>query len=239
MPALRNDLGLYERHAHDWWRADSAFAGSLHGINHIALAQIRARLGARLVGAAVVDLGCGGGLIAEPLARAGARVIGIDLGARSLQVAAAHGRDAGDLAWLRADASDPPLAEGWADLVLCADAIEHIPEWRRLVRRAAALLRPGGLFYALTLNRTWLARWVGVHLVEGLRLVPRGTHDPALFVRPDELIGAAAAAGLRLERVIGQRPRLWRTIRRWRVVMREGASRRIAYSAWFAKEATP
>ncbi|HYE06402.1 MAG TPA: bifunctional 2-polyprenyl-6-hydroxyphenol methylase/3-demethylubiquinol 3-O-methyltransferase UbiG [Planctomycetota bacterium] len=235
MARLRNDLGIYERHADDWWNADSAFAGSLHGVNALAIAQVRAQLGARIRGAAIVDLACGGGLVCEPLARDGARVVGIDLGARTLRAAAAHGAGVAALSYVLADAAAPPLDGGWADLVVCADALEHIPRWHGLIEHAARLLKPGGLFYALTLNRTWLARWVAVHLAEGIGIVPRGTHDPALFIRPDELDAAAAGAGLRCQRHIGQRLRLWRTLKRWRVAMDEGRNMAITYSAWYVK----
>jgi 2-polyprenyl-6-hydroxyphenyl methylase/3-demethylubiquinone-9 3-methyltransferase len=96
-----------------------------------------------------------------------------------------------------ADARACPLAEASADLVLLADVVEHVADWRAALGEAARLLRPGGVLYVNTINRTARARWLAVHVAEGLRLLPRGTHDAAMFVRPEELSAAAAAVGLR------------------------------------------
>ena len=235
---VRNDLDLYEREAAHWWDADSRFAASLHAINAHRLGEVHERLGARLAGLAVVDLGCGGGLMAEPLARAGARVVGCDLGAASLAAGRRHGDGLRDLHYLRADARRVPLADGCADLVLAADIVEHIDGWTAVVCEAGRLLAPGGLLYVSTINRTWRATLLAVHLAEGLRLVPPGTHDPARFVRPQELAAAGASAGLTAEAPRGQRLRLWATLARWRVQVAPGPSTALEYTMWLRRPPT-
>lgn len=230
----RNDLGLYEREAARWWDAGSRFAASLHAINRLRLAEVRARL-PDPHGVRVVDLGCGGGLMSEPLARAGARVVGCDRGARTVAAARAHGAGVPGLHYLPGDVRRVPLAAGWADLVLAADVVEHVRGWPAVVAEAARLLRPGGLLYVSTVNRTRRAAWLGVHLAEGLRLVPPGTHDPALFVRPDELAAAGAAAGLRAEAPLGRRLRLLATLATWRVQITPGRSCALEYAMWLVK----
>ncbi len=231
----RNDLDLYEREAAHWWDADSRFAASLHAINEHRLAEVRARLGERLAGLAVVDLGCGGGLMAEPLARAGARVVGCDLGAATITAARVHGSGLHALHYLRADARRAPLADGCADLVLAADIVEHIDGWQTVVSEAGRLLAPGGLLYVSTINRTWRATLLAVHVAEGLRLVPPRTHDPARFVRPQELAAAGTAAGLKAEPPRGQRLRLWATLRDWRIRVAPGTSTALEYTMWLRR----
>jgi 2-polyprenyl-6-hydroxyphenyl methylase/3-demethylubiquinone-9 3-methyltransferase len=232
---MRNDLGLYERHAASWWDPASRFAASLHGLNHLRLGHIRDRFGADLGGLDVVDLGCGGGLMAEPLARLGATVVGIDLSPASLAAARAHGAGVPGLRYELGDLRRPPLPPASADLVCCADVLEHVDGWREAVGAAARLLRPGGWLYASTINRTLRARMLAVHVAEGLRLIPPGTHDPARFIRPDELIAAAAAAGLRHQQVLGERLRIVATLRAWAVRLAPGASTAIGYAAWFQR----
>lgn len=234
---IRNDLALYEREAARWWDVDSRFAASLHAVNEHRLAEVRERLAGRLAGLAVVDLGCGGGLMAEPLARAGARVVGCDLGPASVAAARRHGADVAGLHYLRADARRVPLADGCADLVLAADVVEHIDGWRSVVAEAGRLLVPGGLLYVSTINRTRRATLLAVHLAEGLRLVPRGTHDPARFVRPDELAAAGRRAGLEPSAARGQRLRWWATLRDRRVRVAPGASTALEYTMWLTRPA--
>jgi len=231
---LRNDLALYDRHAADWWDATHPFSRSLHSINGHRLTQVQTRWRDRLPGALVLDLGCGGGLMAEPLARAGAQVLGVDLSLESLRAAVAH-RGADGPRYLRGDVRRPPFASGCADLVLCADVVEHVDGWQQIITAVAALLRPGGECYINTINRTFRARWLAVHLIEGLGLVPRGTHDPARFVTPAEITATAANCGLVVDAWVGQRLRLWRTLRTWTVCVHDGPSMALGYSAWLRK----
>jgi len=188
----------------------------------------------------VVDLGCGGGLLAEPLARAGARVVGVELGAATVAAARSHVRDGaadGSLLYVRADVQRAPLADGCADVVLIADVLEHLPSWRGAMAEAARLLRPGGLLYANTINQTWRARLLAVGVAESIGLIPRGTHDFRLFIRPNELIGDAQTRGLELLHLQGERPRLWRTLRTRAIHLVPAATSALAYSVLFAKTA--
>jgi 2-polyprenyl-6-hydroxyphenyl methylase/3-demethylubiquinone-9 3-methyltransferase len=235
---MTNDLTIYESHAREWWNPRSPWFRSLHGVHEYRSALLDEWLGARLRAATVVDLGCGGGLLAEPLARAGARVVGVELGHASVAAARAHLHEAaadGRLDYVRADALRAPLADGCADVVVIADVLEHVPSWRAAIAEAARLLRPGGLLYANTINRTWWARLLAVVVAESIGLVPRGTHDHRLFIRPDELVADAKERGLALVRLCGERPRLWRTLRTRAIHLAPAQSTRLAYSVLFEK----
>jgi 2-polyprenyl-6-hydroxyphenyl methylase/3-demethylubiquinone-9 3-methyltransferase len=212
-----NDLGLYERHAADWWDQHSRFAAALHGLNAVRQQELRTYC-PDFRGFAV-DLGCGGGLMAEPLARAGAHVVGCDISAGSLATARAHGRALPGLAYARANITQVPLATGCADLVLMADVLEHVASWREVVREASRLARPGALVYINTINRTWRARLLAIALVEGLRLVPRGTHSYRMLITPAEVATAAAACDLEVVGTSGYRPRILRTLIDWRLTL--------------------
>ncbi len=229
-----NDLTLYDRHARSWWDHGHAFARSLREVNRLRLLLVRQRLGGRLRGMTVVDLGCGGGLFAEPLAGDGARVLGLDLSAASLVVAAGHARPPAP-GYLRGDARRVPLAEGCAGLVLCADLLEHVEDWRQVLAQAARLLAPGGEIFITTVNAGWRARLLVVTLGEGLGLVPRGTHDAARFIAPQQLIAAAAALGLECCGRCGLMPDLLRTALTLRLSMRIGASDMAEYALWLRR----
>lgn len=226
-----NDLELYERHAGEWWNPRSAPFRSLHSVNEHRLSVLRAWLGGRFDGRVVADLGCGGGLLARPLAEAGARVVGLDLSAASLAQAKARVRGG----FLRADALALPLAAHSVDIVLLADVLEHVADRRRVLREAARVLRPGGVAFVNTLNRTWKARVLAVQLAEGVRLIPRGTHDAELFVRPDELARDAWSAGLVLEALQGESVDVLRTLRRWAIALRASGDTSVGYSALLRK----
>jgi 2-polyprenyl-6-hydroxyphenyl methylase/3-demethylubiquinone-9 3-methyltransferase len=232
---MRNDLGIYDRQATSWWDPTSRFAASLHGLNILRLGQIAAEFGEDMSGLSVIDLGCGGGLLAEPLARRGAQVVGIDISAASLAAARAHGADVAGLRYDLGDVRDPQLPEDSADLVCCADILEHVDGWRGVIAAAARLVRPGGRLYISTINRTLMARIIAVHVAEGLLLIPRGTHDPARFIQPAELTAAAIASGLRYPRFLGERLRIIATIRAWAVRLVPGRSTAIGYAAWFQR----
>ena len=231
---VRNDLDLYERNGKDWWNPKSKTFRSLQSVNVFRVGLIREWIGEGLRGAVVVDLGCGGGLLAEPLLEAGARVIGVDLSHQSLRTAAGRPATQPRL-YLRADLAHPPVADGIADLVILADVLEHVPDVEAALAAAGRIVKPGGLVYVNTINRTWRASLLAVTLAEGLGLVPRGTHDPALFVRPDELCEKASRHGLKLIRMRGEAPALLRTLRRWTVVLRESGSLAVLYSALFQR----
>jgi 2-polyprenyl-6-hydroxyphenyl methylase/3-demethylubiquinone-9 3-methyltransferase len=232
-PVRRNDLDLYERRAGEWWDERSHAFRSLHGVNRFRARLVGEWLGERLRGARVVDLGCGGGLLARAMLAGGASVVGIDLSHASLRAAREH-LDGSSL-FVQGDASRAPVSTGCADLVLLADILEHMIDPAAALREAARLLRPGGLAYVNTINRGWRARLLAVTVAEGLGLVPRGTHDPALFIKPEELERAAASVGLALVRLQGEAPDLLRTVRRWTIELTKSASPAVIYSALLEK----
>jgi 2-polyprenyl-6-hydroxyphenyl methylase/3-demethylubiquinone-9 3-methyltransferase len=229
-----NDLGLYDRHADDWWNQQSRFSASLHELNRVRRLEILHHC-AGFRGLAV-DLGCGGGLMAEPLAAGGATVLGFDMSAASLTVARAHGQALCSLAYARADISRVPLTAQCADLVLMADVLEHIESWRAVVHESARLAKSGALIYVNTINRTWRARLFAIHLVETLRLVPPGTHSYRLLITPDELAATAREAGLEVVGLSGYAPRFWRSLWTWRLQLRSSThSHWACYAMWLRK----
>ncbi|MGI5212991.1 methyltransferase domain-containing protein [Plantactinospora sp. CA-290183] len=201
-----NDPRQYDELADEWWRPDGAFA-MLHW-----LAEARARLvpPATRPGAVLVDLGCGAGLLAPRVAGRGYRHVGVDLVRSALGQAAAHG------VWpVNGDVTAVPLADGCADVVAAGEVLEHVPQWQAVVAEAARLLRPGGTLVLDTLNATALSRLLAVRVAELFRGVPRGIHDPRLFVDSGALVRECARHGITL-RVRGIRPEV-RGTARWLV----------------------
>ncbi|MFK3985336.1 methyltransferase domain-containing protein [Micromonospora sp. NPDC050397] len=192
----RNDPRQYDDLADEWWRPEGVFA-MLHW-----LAAARARMvpAATRPGAVLVDVGCGAGLLAPHLAGLGYRHVGVDLTRSALAQAAAHGVGA-----VNGDAAALPLADRCADVVAAGELLEHVPDWRAAVAEACRVLRPGGTLVLDTLNDTALSRLVAVRLAERVRGVPRGIHDPRLFVDPRALVVECARHGVTL-RVRGIRP---------------------------------
>lgn len=194
----RNDPRQYDDLVGEWWRPDGAFA-MLHW-----LARARAALVpvACRPTAVLVDLGCGGGLLAPHLVGKGYQHVGVDLTGSALREAAGHG-----VAVVNADATAVPLASGCADVVAVGELLEHVPGWRQVVAESCRLLRPGGLLVLDTLNDTALSRLLAVHIGERLPTVPRGIHDPRLFVDAHTLVAECARYGVDL-RLRGIRPHL-------------------------------
>jgi 2-polyprenyl-6-hydroxyphenyl methylase/3-demethylubiquinone-9 3-methyltransferase len=228
----RNDVRQYEDLVDEWWRPGGAFA-MLHSI-----ARARAALvpPASRPGAVLVDLACGGGLLAPHLAGLGYHHVGVDLVRTSLAVARAHGVTA-----VRADVRAVPLADACADVVSAGEILEHVAEPSTVIAEACRLLRPGGTLVLDTINATALARLVTVTLGERIPgAAPRGIHDPALFVPPRVVIEACAAHGVPLT-VRGLRPAAGDLVR-W-VLTRTGdlrvvptRSTAVLYQAWGVKE---
>ncbi len=200
--------------ADQWWDPDGA-AGPLHRLNPTRLAYVRDRCCARfgrdvrarrpLAGLRLVDIGCGGGLLCEPMARLGADVVGADPAAENVKVARAHAHEA-DLEIDYRQATAEELAEGTErfDIVLNLEVIEHVAAPESLVSACATLLSPGGAMVLSTLNRSLRSlatAIVGAEYV--LRWLPRGTHRWDRFVRPSELARYVRKAGLRVEDIKG------------------------------------
>ncbi|WP_373183476.1 bifunctional 2-polyprenyl-6-hydroxyphenol methylase/3-demethylubiquinol 3-O-methyltransferase UbiG [Halomonas campaniensis] len=190
------EIAKFEALASRWWDPDSEFK-PLHDINPLRLDFIDARAG--LAGKRVVDVGCGGGLLAEAMAHRGAEVTGIDLGEAPLAVARLHAEESGVEVNYR-HVSVEALAEeasGRFDVVTCLEMLEHVPDPASVVRACAALAKPGGQVFFSTLNRNPKAYALAILGAEYLlRMLPRGTHDYAKFIRPAELAAWCREAGL-------------------------------------------
>jgi 2-polyprenyl-6-hydroxyphenyl methylase/3-demethylubiquinone-9 3-methyltransferase len=197
------EIRKFDALAGRFWDPEGEF-GALHRLNPVRLGYVAAR--APLANAEVLDVGCGGGILAEALARAGARVTGIDLSGAALATAELHALESGVPVRYRL-ASAEALAEELParfDVVTCMEMLEHVPDPASVVGALARLVRPGGSVFVSTLNRTpqaFLLAIVGAEYVA--RLLPRGTHEYARFIRPSELARAARAAGLRVAHLAG------------------------------------
>ncbi len=226
-----NDLDLYEREAHLWWDSCSHAFRSLHAVNEYRKGVLTEWFGTWHRGRTVIDLGCGGGLLSKFFVDAGARVAGIDVSRASLRVA--QKRLAAGFA--QGDVQRAPFADESADIVLLSDVLEHVDRPADAVAEAARILRSGGKCFVSTLNRTLRARVLGVWVAEGLGLVPRGTHDADMFVKPAELANWARASGLVVEHLQGESIDLGRTVRRWTVSLQSGSNCAVTYSALLRK----
>ncbi len=197
--------------AADWWDPKGASA-MLHRLNPVRLRWLRDRVDAHwggdprarrpLAGRTALDVGCGAGLLTEPLARLGATATGLDAAPENAAVAAAHAAAQGLAITYRAGGIEALAGERF-DLVVSMEVIEHVADPRAFVAGLAAALAPGGLLLLSTPNRTALSRLALITLGEGLGQVPRGTHDWAKFLTPDELSALVADAGLVVDRVDG------------------------------------
>ena len=191
------ELAKFSELAHHWWDPESEFR-PLHQINPLRLEWIDQL--AALTGKQVLDVGCGGGILAESMARRAEHVTGIDLAAKPLGVARLHAMEAGveNLAY-REIATEALAAEQPAtyDIVTCMEMLEHVPDPSAVVRACATLVKPGGWVFFSTLNRnpkSFLFAIVGAEYVLGL--LPRGTHEYARFIRPSELARWCRDSGL-------------------------------------------
>lgn len=194
------ELAKFSELAHKWWDPESEFR-TLHQINPLRLGWIEQCAGP-LDGRRIVDIGCGGGILSEAMARKGAQVLGVDLAERSLKVAQLHAMEAGiDNVRYREVAAEVLADEqpGQFDLVTCMEMVEHVPDPAAIVAACAKLVKPGGWVFLSTLNRnpkSFLFAIVGAEYL--LRLLPTGTHEYAKFIRPSELATWSRSAGLDL-----------------------------------------
>ncbi len=197
------EIAKFEALASRWWDKESEFK-PLHDINPLRLRWIADR--ADLNGKSVLDVGCGGGILAESMAAAGARVTGIDMGMAPLAVAKLHLRESGHkVEYERATAEEFARDHaGRFDVVTCLEMLEHVPDPASTVRACAQLVRPGGQVFFSTINRnpkSFLFAIVGAEYV--LNLLPHGTHEYMKFIRPSELERWSRAAGLTIREYTG------------------------------------
>jgi 2-polyprenyl-6-hydroxyphenyl methylase/3-demethylubiquinone-9 3-methyltransferase len=198
------ELAKFSDLAHRWWDLDGEFR-SLHQINPLRLEWINSLCPLR--GRQVLDVGCGGGVLADAMARSGAQVMGIDLASKALKVAQLHALEAQTPSIQYQEVSVEALAEqqpGSFDMVTCMEMLEHVPDPASVVRACAALVKPGGWVFFSTLSRnpkSFLFAIVGAEYV--LNLLPRGTHEYAKMIRPSELASYCRAAGLDLRHTRG------------------------------------
>ena len=197
------EIARFDALAARWWDPDGE-SRPLHDLNPVRAAYIASRTDLR--GARVADVGCGGGLLSEALARAGARVTAIDLGGRVIEVARLHLHESNlDIDYRVQSSTALAAAEPASfDAVCCMELIEHVPDPAALVNDLAAMLVPGGHLFMSTINRTPVAfgaAIVGAEYV--MKMLPRGTHHYAQFLKPSELARLLRQAGLELEDVSG------------------------------------
>jgi 2-polyprenyl-6-hydroxyphenyl methylase/3-demethylubiquinone-9 3-methyltransferase len=198
------ELAKFSALAHRWWDPGSEFR-PLHEINPLRLTWID-RVAGGLQGKSILDVGCGGGILAEAMASAGARVTGIDLSEKALGVAQLHQLESGIAVDYRLVAAEALAVEMPAqfDIVTCMEMLEHVPDPGSIVAACATLAKPGGTLVFSTLNRnpkSYVFAILGAEYI--LRLLPRGTHDWTKFLRPSELAAFARRAGLDLDQMTG------------------------------------
>lgn len=197
------ELEKFSQLAHHWWDPTSEFK-PLHEINPLRLGYIDHI--ASLPGKSVLDVGCGGGILSEGMAALGAHVTGIDLGDKALQVAKLHLLESGQQVSYRKVAAEDLAAEqpGHYDVVTCLELLEHVPDPSSIVRACAQLVKPGGHVFFSTINRnpkSYLFAVLGAEYL--LRLLPRGTHDYAKFIKPSELAQFCRNTGLVVNDISG------------------------------------
>ncbi len=202
-----SEIEKFDALAEEWWDLEGKYK-PLHMLNPCRLDfinnQVRAEFGCDskslrpFEGLALLDIGCGGGLLAEPMARLGATVTGIDPAARNIPVARRHAELSGlDIEYICCTAEDALSSGREFDVVLCMEVIEHVPDPAEFVRTCAALAKPGGLLVFSTISRTFRSFALAIVGAERvLRWLPKGTHDWNKFIKPDELSVLLADAGL-------------------------------------------
>ncbi len=197
------ELEKFSQLAHRWWDPNSEFK-PLHEINPLRMGYIEGLAG--LQDKTVLDVGCGGGILSEGMASRGAKVTGIDLSDKALKVAKLHLLESGQQVEYRKITSESLAKEQpqHYDIVTCMEMLEHVPDPMSVVRACAKLVKPGGWVFFSTINRnlkSYLFAIIGAEYI--LKLLPRGTHEYANFIKPSELARMARNAGLHDEELIG------------------------------------
>lgn len=198
------ELAKFSDLAHRWWDPESEFR-PLHQINPLRLGWIEGLV--PLAGKSVVDIGCGGGILSDAMARKGADVLGVDLSTKALRVAQLHALEAGTRNLRYEEISAEALAQerpAEFDVVTCMEMLEHVPDPSSVVKACSTLVKPGGWVFFSTINRNpkaFLFAILGAEYI--LQLLPKGTHEFAKFIRPSELAAHCRAADLELLQIRG------------------------------------
>ncbi len=208
------EVERFSRIADEWWDPAGKFA-PLHRLNPVRIGYIRDRVAAHwrrdalsghpLEGLSLLDIGCGGGLLSEPMTRLGARVTGVDASARNVAVASLHAERQGLAVDYRQGTAEALAAEGARfDVVLALEIVEHVSDVDLFLRSCGEMVKPGGLLFLSTLNRTakaWALAIVGAEYVLGW--LPRGTHDWKKFLKPSEVARGLRAGGIEIDDIVG------------------------------------
>ena len=208
------EIERFSRIAEEWWDPAGKFA-PLHRLNPVRLGYIRDRAathwnrdalsGLPLEGLSLLDIGCGGGLICEPMARLGAHVTGIDAADRNIATAALHAGHQGLAIDYRQHTAEALAGEGRQyDIVLALEIVEHVADVDLFLRSCGQMVKPGGLLFLSTLNRTakaWMLAIAGAEYV--LRWLPRGTHDWKKFLKPSEVVNGLRGGGIEAQEIVG------------------------------------
>lgn len=192
----RNNLDIYDQVAAHWWSDDIRWVRTLKNLVPGRLAWFDRHVGWTDIN--VLDLGCAGGFMAEALADKGARVTGIDPAVQAIDAARTHADASGKkITYDVGVGEELPYTDDCFDAVVCVDVLEHVADLAKVLAEVARVLKPGGIFLFDTINRNPLARFAAITIAENiLRLLPKGTHDPDLFIKPKELRLAIESAGL-------------------------------------------
>ncbi|MEM8979923.1 MAG: bifunctional 2-polyprenyl-6-hydroxyphenol methylase/3-demethylubiquinol 3-O-methyltransferase UbiG [Pseudomonadota bacterium] len=203
----RNDLTIYDTVANQWWSDDIRWVRTLKNLVPGRLSWFDKHID--WADKDVLDLGCAGGFMAEALATRGTHVTGIDPAAMAIKAAEAHAAQMGhEIRYDVGVGEALPYAANSFDAIVCVDVLEHVSDLSQVAGEVARVLRPGGLFLYDTINRNVLAKLATITVAEDiLRLLPKGTHDPKLFIKPKELEKALTNAGLVGGRQTGLGPR--------------------------------
>uniref|UniRef100_A0A5K3EM73 Polyprenyldihydroxybenzoate methyltransferase n=1 Tax=Mesocestoides corti TaxID=53468 RepID=A0A5K3EM73_MESCO len=204
-----SEAATFKSLSDQWWDRDGDFR-ALHALNSVRLELVNNLFKDEsrkpwypLYGMKIVDVGCGGGILSEPLARLGAKVLGIDLLPECIDAAKNHVASINPKQWEDAPFGAPEYRSistqdlatefpGKFDAVIASELLEHVSDWEKIVRDASVCLKPGGHFIATTINRTMLSYWLGIVVAENvLKIAPRGTHTWDKFIEPSELCMAA------------------------------------------------
>jgi 2-polyprenyl-6-hydroxyphenyl methylase/3-demethylubiquinone-9 3-methyltransferase len=194
----QSEIAKFSALAHRWWDPNSEFK-PLHAINPLRLGWIKSFV--NLEGKKVVDIGCGGGILAESIAQSGADATGIDLSEKALKVAELHALEVGANLTYRSISAEALAAEQpeQYDVVTCMEMLEHVPDPASVVQACAKLCKPGGTLFFSTLNRSpksYLFAIIGAEYI--LKLLPKGTHEYSKFIKPSELVAFTRNAGLEM-----------------------------------------